>query len=54
MLSYYGFIKWSDAKGLYIKELKPWVSLKDLKKIVKDEDRRRSKAKMKNNSYSLS
>ena len=54
MLSYYGFIKWSDAKGLYIKELKPWVSLKDLKKIVKDEDKRRSKAKMKNNSYSLS
>lgn len=35
MLSYYGFIYWSDAKGLYEKLLKPSVSLRDLKKIVK-------------------
>ena len=43
MLSYYGFIYWSDAKGLYTKLLKPHVRLKDLKKIVRNEYIRRSK-----------
>ena len=38
MLSYYGIIYWSDAHGLYDKLLKPYVSLKDLKKIAKNEN----------------
>lgn len=41
MLSYYGFIYWSDAKGLYTKFLKPYITLKDLKKIVSNEYKRR-------------
>lgn len=44
MLSYYGFIHWSDAKGLYTKLLKPYIKLKDLKKIVKKEYKARAKA----------
>lgn len=42
MLSYYGFIYWSDAKGLYTKLLKPYVTLKDLKQIIKAEYKRRA------------
>ena len=41
MLSYYGFIYWSDAKGLYTNLLRPHVRLKDLKRIVKNEFNRR-------------
>lgn len=37
MLSYYGFIYWSDAKGLYNNFLKPYIKLKDLKNIVRKE-----------------
>ena len=33
-LSYYGFIKYSDAKRLYTDFLRPYVTLKDLKKII--------------------
>lgn len=43
MLSYYGFIYWSDSKGLYEKFLKPYVTLKDLKTIIKEEYSRRMK-----------
>lgn len=42
MLSYYGIIYWSDAKGLYTKLLKPFVTLKDLKQIIKAEFKKRS------------
>lgn len=37
MLSYYGFIYWSDSKGLYTKLLRPYITLKDLKQIIKAE-----------------
>lgn len=42
MLSYYGFIYWSDSKGLYTKFLKPYITLKDLKQIIKREYKRRA------------
>lgn len=41
MLSYYGFIYWSDAKGIYTKLLRPHIKLRDLKRIVKKETKRR-------------
>ena len=46
MMSYYGFIYWSDAKGLYTKFLRPYVKLKDLKNIIRNEYNRRAKESM--------
>ena len=34
MLSYYGFIKWSNTDVVYTKYLKPYVTLDELKKII--------------------
>lgn len=42
MLSYYGFIYWSDSKGLYTKLLRPYITLKELKNIIKVEYKRRA------------
>lgn len=41
ILSYYGFIYWSDTQELYTKLLRPYVKLKDLKNIIKNEYKRR-------------
>ena len=43
MISYYGIIYWTNATGIYTKLLRPWIKLKDLKKIVKAEMRGRIK-----------
>jgi retron-type reverse transcriptase len=41
MLSYYGFIHWSDSKGLYTRDLMPYITLRQLKRIIKLEYKRR-------------
>ena len=43
MLSYYGFIKWSDTDTVYSRYLKPYITLKDLTKIISEEFSQNSK-----------
>lgn len=43
MMSYFGFIYWSDSKSLYNKLLKPKIKLKDLKKVIREEMKMREK-----------
>ena len=45
MLSYYGLIYWSSSKTIYTNYLKPYITLKQLKNIVKEEYRSRSSKK---------
>lgn len=43
MLSYYGYVVWSDSKGIYYNMLKPYIGLKDLKRIVSEENSKYNK-----------
>lgn len=42
MLSFYGLVYWSDAHGLYVNLLKPYIKLSELKEIVKKEMQRKA------------
>ena len=41
MLSYYGILTWSNSMGIYTNMLKPYITLKELKDIVRKEMKRR-------------
>lgn len=40
MVSYYGVISWTDAMSIYTKLLRPYVRLKDLKNIIRKEQKK--------------
>lgn len=52
MLSYHGIINSTNAKGIYVKLLKPYVRLKDLKNVVRAEEKRRRALLERNNNSS--
>lgn len=44
MLSYLGWLKHSDSYNFYIKNIKPYVDIKKMKEVVRNESRKRNNA----------
>ena len=53
MIAYHGIIYWTDAKGLYEKFCKPYIKIKQLKKILKKEHKKQKNLvhKLQNGRY---
>lgn len=46
MLSYMGWLKYSNSYNYYNKNIKPYVNVRDMKGVVRNESRKRSQAKI--------
>lgn len=44
MLSYLGWLQHSNSYNYYLKNIKPYVNIKDMKEVVSNESRKRNKA----------
>lgn len=45
MLSYLGWLKHSNSYNYYLKNIKPYVNIKDMKEVVRNESKKRNQAK---------
>ncbi len=53
MMTYIGWMKYTDSHNWYLNYIKPYVKIKKLKKIISDYDKRRKKLCGKNHNQQL-
>lgn len=46
MLSYLGWLKHSNSYNYYLKNIKPYVNINEMKEVVRNESRKRNQAKI--------